>query len=37
MYDDVIYQPEQSIPLDVILKTGLVKRPDRHKSEDLIM
>lgn len=36
LYDDVIYKPEQSIPLDVILSTGLVKRPDRHKSEDLI-
>ncbi len=35
-YDNVDYRPDQSLPLNQILSTGLVKRPDRWRGEDYI-
>ncbi|WP_162163867.1 DUF3137 domain-containing protein [Acholeplasma hippikon] len=35
-YDNVTYEPKGHIPLDVFLKTGLTRKPDRWRGEDFI-
>ncbi len=36
MYQNVYYNPEDSLNLSRVLATGLVKQPDRYKGEDLV-